>query len=83
MFVAPLLNLEPSFAAAIGLIALFCAVVNCPVASVILSVELFGAEGFIYFAIASAVSYFFSGNYSLYSSQKMVFSKLRAIEYES
>lgn len=83
VFIAPLLNLEPSFAAAIGLIALFCAVVNCPVASVILSVELFGADGFIYFATASAVSYFFSGNYSLYSSQKMVFSKLRAIEYES
>ncbi len=83
VFIAPLIGLEPSFAAAIGLIALFCGVVNCPVASILLSVEIFGAEGFIYFAIASAVSYFFSGNCSLYSSQKMVFSKLRAVEYEA
>lgn len=83
VFIAPYIGLEPSFAASIGLIALFCAVVNCPAASIILSVELFGSEGLIYFAIASAVSYFFSGNYSLYSEQKIVFSKLRAIEYES
>ncbi len=81
-FVAPLLGLDPSFGAAVALVALFCGVVNCPVASIFLSIELFGAEGLIYFSAASAVSYFFSGNYSLYSSQKMVFSKLRAVEYE-
>ncbi len=82
VFIAPLADLDPSFAAAVGLIALFCGVVNCPVASILLSVEIFGAEGFMYFAVAAAVSYFFSGNCSLYSSQKMVFSKLRAVEYE-
>ena len=81
-FVAPLLGLDPSFGAAVALVALFCGVVNCPVASIFLSIELFGAEGLIYFSAASAVSYFFSGNFSLYSSQKMVFSKLRAVEYE-
>lgn len=79
VFAASVLGLNPSFAAAIGLIALFCGVVNCPVASIILSVELFGSEGLIYFAIAAAVSYFFSGNCSLYTSQKIVFSKLRAV----
>ena len=83
VFIAPFIGLEPSFAAAVGLIALFCSVVNCPVASVILSIELFGAEGILFFAMAAAVSYFFSGNYSLYSSQRMVFSKLNAIEYET
>ncbi|MBQ8541002.1 MAG: chloride channel protein [Clostridia bacterium] len=82
VLVAPLLGLNASFGAAVALIALFCGVVNCPVASVFLSIELFGAEGLIYFAVASAVSYLFSGNFSLYSSQKMVFSKLRAVEYE-
>ncbi len=83
VFIAPILGLDASFAAAVALIALFCGVVNCPLASVILSVELFGAEGLLYFAIASAVSYFFSGNYSLYSGQKMVFSKLRAVLEEN
>lgn len=79
VFVAPFLGLDPSFAAAIGLIALFCGVVNCPVASIILSIELFGSEGLLYFAIASAVSYIISGYYSLYSGQKIVYSKLHSV----
>lgn len=83
VFIAPFLGVNPSFAAAIGLIALFCGVVNCPVASVFLSIELFGAEALIYFAIASAIGYFFSGNYSLYSAQEIVFSKLKAVVSEN
>ena len=43
--VGGLLGMNPSFGAAIGLVALFCGVVNCPVTSIILSVELFGAQG--------------------------------------
>ena len=34
--IAPLLGLPAQFGAAVGLIALFCAVVNCPIASIIL-----------------------------------------------
>lgn len=75
-FIAPFLGLNPSFAAAIGMIALFCGVVNSPVASLILSVELFGAEGIVYFAVAVATSYVISGYYSLYSGQKIMYSKL-------
>ncbi len=73
-----LLGLDPSFGAAIGLICLFCGVINCPVASIFLSVEVFGAEGLIFFGIASAVSYMLSGYYGLYSSQKILYSKLKA-----
>ena len=73
-----ILGIDPGFAAAIGLIALFCSVVNSPVASILLSIELFGAEGLLYFAIACAVSYMLSGYYGLYSSQKIIYSKLRA-----
>lgn len=72
-----LLGLNPAFGAAVGLIAMFCGVVNCPMASIILSVELFGAEGILFFALACAVSYMLSGYYGLYSSQKIVYSKLR------
>ena len=71
------LGLDPSFGAAIGLVALFCGVVNCPVTSIILSVELFGAEGLLLFAIACAVSYMLSGYYGLYSGQKILYSKLK------
>lgn len=74
--VAPLLGLDPAFGAAIGMIALFCGVVNCPLASILLSVELFGGSGILFFALACALSYLVSGKFSLYSSQKIVYSKL-------
>jgi H+/Cl- antiporter ClcA len=73
-----LLGIGAGFGAAIGLIALFCSVVNCPVASIILSIEIFGAKGFMLFVIACAVSYMLSGYYGLYSKQKIVYSKLKA-----
>ena len=73
-----LLGLPPSVAAAVGLVAVFCGAVNCPIASVILSVELFGAGGMAYFAAACAVSYLLSGYCGLYSSQTILYSKLRA-----
>ena len=66
------------FAAAIGLVAVFCGAVNCPVASVLLSVELFGSAGAPYFAVACALSYLLSGYCGLYSSQTILYSKLRA-----
>ena len=73
-----LLGLNGGFAASLGLTALFCGVVNCPFAAFLLSVEIFGAEGIIYYAVTSGISYMLSGYYGLYSSQKIVYSKLRA-----
>ncbi|MGI6498670.1 MAG: chloride channel protein [Oscillospiraceae bacterium] len=77
-FAGGLLGLNPGFGAALGLVALFCGVVNCPVASIILSIELFGAKGLLLFAVACGVSYVLSGYYGLYSGQKIMYSKLRA-----
>ena len=76
--IGPLIGLEGTFAAAVGMIALFCAVVNCPIASILLSVELFGSRGLILFAVAVCVSYMLSGYYGLYSGQKIMYSKRRA-----
>ena len=75
---APLLGLEPSFGAAVGMIALFCGVTNCPLASILLSVELFGSGALPFFALACALAFLLSGRFSLYSSQKIVYSKLEA-----
>ncbi|MGM9933930.1 chloride channel protein [uncultured Clostridium sp.] len=72
------LGLDPCFGAAIGLAALFCGVVNTLITSVILSIELFGAGNIILFAIACGVSYMESGYYSLYTSQKIMYSKIKA-----
>ena len=73
--VAPILGLDPSFSAALGLICMFCGISNCPLASLVLGVELFGAGGIVYFAISCAVCFIVSGNFGLYSSQKLVYSK--------
>ncbi len=73
---APLLGLSPSFGAAVGLTAMFCGVVNCPVASMFLSIELFGGEGLLFFALACAISFLLSGRFSLYSAQKLAYSKV-------
>ena len=75
--IGKLLGLSPSFGAGLGLVALFCGVTNCPVSSLILSVELFGAKGFGFFAVVVAVSFMLSGYYGLYSEQKIVYSKLK------
>ncbi|WP_243113137.1 chloride channel protein [Ruminococcus sp. Marseille-P6503] len=74
---APLLGMEPRFGAAVGVVALFCGVVNCPAAAIFLSLEMFGSEGLLLFAAASGVSYMLSGYYGLYSSQKIVYSKVK------
>lgn len=76
--VGSLIGLSPSFGAAIGFVAMFCAVMNAPIASIILSIEVFGTEGLLFFAIACAVSYLLSGYYGLYTSQKIIYSKLKA-----
>lgn len=71
------LGLNTGFSAAIGMIATFCGVVNCPVASIMLSLEVFGGHGVGFFALACAISYMLSGYFSLYSSQMIIFSKLK------
>lgn len=73
-----ILGINSSFASAIGMIAVFCGVTNCPVTSMILSIEMFGAEGLIFFAVAVATSYMLSGYYGLYMGQKILYSKDRA-----
>ncbi|MCC8168866.1 MAG: chloride channel protein, partial [Oscillospiraceae bacterium] len=76
--VAGIIGLDPGFGAAVGMVAMFCGVLNCPIASIILSVELFGAEGIVLFAITAGISYMLSGYYGLYGSQKIMYSKLKA-----
>ncbi len=75
--IGKLINIDTGFGAAIGLVSVFCGVVNCPITAIMLSVELFGSSNILLFAIACAISYVLSGYYSLYRSQKIVYSKLR------
>ena len=73
-----LLGVSPSMCAAVGMIAVFCGVTNSPVTSVLLGFELFGMAGINFILIGVAVSYMLSGYYSLYNSQKIMYSKFDA-----
>ena len=77
--VGPLLGLPAGFAAALGMTAVFCGAVNCPLASIFLAVELFGGGGLLYFAVACCVSFVLSGYNGLYSSQRILHSKLKGL----
>ena len=74
----PLLGIPAGFAAALGLVAVFCGATNCPLASIFLAIELFGDGGMLYFALACGISYMLSGYNGLYSSQTILYSKLKA-----
>lgn len=77
--IGPLLGLSPSFSAALGMVSVFCGVTNCPMTSIILALELFRGEQMPMFALACSVSYMLSGYYSLYTEQKIVYSKLKPV----
>lgn len=72
----PLLGLPAAFAASLGMAAVFCGVTNCPLASIMLCIELFGFYGTAYYALCCAISYMLSGYYGLYSEQKIMYSKV-------
>ncbi len=63
--------------AACGMLALFVGVTNCPISTLLIGFELFGYSAMPYFVIVIAVSFTLSGYYSLYSSQKFVYSKTK------
>lgn len=71
-----ILGFAPSLCAACGMTALFCAVTNSPLASLLLAFELFGFDGMPFYLIAVAIGYCMSGNGGLYHSQKIRYSKI-------
>ena len=77
--VGGLLGLDPGIAAAMGLVGLFCCATNSPITSVILSIEMFGSGNLYGFALVCVLAFVVSGNWSLYSSQKIKYSKSRLV----
>lgn len=69
------IGFAPSLCAACGMIALFSAVTNSPLASLVLGFEMFGFEGMPFYLIAISIGYMESGYYGLYHSQKVKYSK--------
>ena len=70
-----LLGLEAGTAAAVGLVGLFCCATNSPLASIVLSIEMFGSANLYLFAFVCVICFVLSGNSGLYASQIIEFSK--------
>ena len=71
-FVGSLIGLNPSVAAGVGMMAVFCGVTNCPIASMILAAEVFGIETLPIFIPVCLISFAFSGRHSLYGSRRLI-----------
>ena len=72
-----MLGLSPSLCAALGMVALFCGVTNCPLASLLIAAELFGMQCLPFALIVIAVSYLLSGYQGLYKEQRFLYSKYK------
>lgn len=72
---ANIFRIEPSFLAAIGLICVFGSAANTPITTIMLGIELFGAEAVPYFVFASLISFIASGKSGIYSAQERKLSK--------
>lgn len=78
-----LIGLPPEFTASLGMVGVFCGVTNCPISSLLIAFELFGYRNAYYFLIVTAISYMLSGNYSLYHTQKIIYSKFELKNMET
>ncbi len=73
--VGGLLGLDPGICAALCLVGLFCCVTNSPLASIVLSIEMFGASNLGLFALVCVICFVLSGRSGLYHSQVLQFPK--------
>ena len=69
------LGLDAGLTAALGLVGLFCCATNSPLASVVLSVEMFGSGYLHLFVLVCVICFVLSGHSGLYASQIIQFAK--------
>lgn len=70
-----MLGLDPGVAAALGLVGLFCCATNSALASIVLSIEMFGGTNLYLFSLVCVICFVLSGHSGLYASQIIQFSK--------
>ncbi len=69
---ANVMDFSAPFGAAAGMAAIFSAVTNCPIASVVLCAEMMGIEGTAFFVLSSVLGYFVARKVSLFSAKRVV-----------
>ena len=67
-----------SMSAACGMIAVFAGATNCPIAAILIAMEMFHGEGLPFFAITVAISFILSQHFSLYTAQRFNFDIKKA-----
>jgi H+/Cl- antiporter ClcA len=70
------------FFAALGFVSVLAGTTNTPIASIIMSIELFGPEIANYAAISAIITYLITGHRSVYPSQKLGVKKSDAVELD-
>ena len=79
---APLVGVQSTFLAAVGLVAMLAAAANTPIAAAVMAMELLpGPEG-VYAALAAATAFLMVGHRSVYASQKLGFAKSAGLELD-
>lgn len=74
-FIAPMFGLPIPLVVACGIASVFCGVTNSPITAIVFSIELFGAGQIYYCMICVSVSYLISEYFSIYKTQKIMYSK--------
>ena len=66
-----LLHAPVDLFAGLGLVAIFAAAANTPLACIVMGIELFGADAAPYIAVACVIAYLVSGHSGIYRSQRI------------
>lgn len=82
-FAAKLLGIPAGFGAAIGMIGVFGAATNSFLSPLFLAMEVFQGVGLLYFALAAIICFIFSGYSGLYTSQRIIFSKVGTMRVDA
>ncbi len=74
-----LAGVDPSFVAALGMLGVFCAGLNVPITTIMMSIDMFHGRGAIYFVIVAFISYLVAGHRGVYPAQRIVAPKRRSL----
>lgn len=74
---------DPSLFAALGMLGLFGAALNVPITTIMLGVDMFGAQAAGYFVIVDFVSYLVAGHAAVYPAQRIVTPKRRGLKADT
>ena len=77
--IGALLGVDPGFTAALGMLGVFCAGLNVPITTIMMSIDMFHGKGAPFFVIVSFISYLVAGHHGVYPAQRIVTPKRRSL----